>query len=60
MSNLNFNFMQTGNFIVEVIENGEGIRYFIVREIVPNSAPKTVLVTDEPNEVANFLDTVKL
>lgn len=52
--------MQTGNFIVEVIENGEGVRYFIVREIVPNSAPKTVLVTDEPNEVANFLYTVKL
>ena len=52
--------MLTGNFIVEVIENAEGQRYFIVRELVPNGPTKTVLVTDSAADVANFLCNVKL
>lgn len=48
--------MKTKNFIVEVIENSDEKRYFIVRELMPgNMPPKTVLVADDSQEVANFL-----
>lgn len=48
--------MKTKNFIVEVIENADEKRYFIVRELMSgNLPPKTVLVADDSNDVAQFL-----
>lgn len=53
--------MSTKNFIIEVIEGAEAKRYFIIRELQPgNTPPSTCLVSDDPEEVAQFFDTVKI
>lgn len=60
MFNLNdYLAMKTKNLVIEIIESPEGKRYFILREIVPNQAPVTALVSDDPEEVATFLNETK-
>lgn len=51
--------MKTKNLVIEIIESPDGKRYFILREIVPNQAPVTALVSDDPEEVATFLSETK-
>lgn len=48
------------NVILEIIENDEGKRTYVVREIVPNSAPTTLAVCDDTAELAKFLDNLKI
>lgn len=53
--------MSTKNFVVEVIEGAEAKRYFIIRELMPGNQPPTIcLVSDDPEEVAQFFDSVKI
>ena len=52
--------MKTKNLIVEIICDPKGKRYYIVREIVPNSAPVTVHVTDSSSDLSDFLAYVRM
>lgn len=52
----------TKNFIVEVIEAGEGKRNYILRELPnqPNAPAKTLGCFDSADEMAQFLDNLKI
>lgn len=52
--------MVTKNLIIEIICDENGKRYFIVREILPNQAPVTVHICDSGDDLASFLDEVKM
>lgn len=53
--------METKNFIIEVIEGGEGKRTFIVRELgAPNQPAIVKAVCDSGDELAQFFDSDKL
>lgn len=52
--------MKTKNLIIEIISDANGKRYFIVREIVPNQAPVTDIICDSGEDLASFLDEVKM
>lgn len=48
------------NVIIEIIEGGENKRTYVIRELVPNSAPQTLAVCDTADEVAQFLDALAI
>lgn len=54
--------MDQKNFIVEIIEGGEGKRTYIVRTLpsVPNEPARPVAVCDNVDELAQFFDNVKV
>ena len=54
--------MSQKNLIIEVIEGAENKRYFILRELptAQGTAPVTLLVSDDPEEVAQFLNSFKI
>lgn len=54
--------MKTKNFVLEVIEDSDGKRTFIVRELtpIPNVPPVTKFVTSDASELATFFASSEL
>ena len=52
--------MKEKNVFVEILESENGDRTFIVREPLPQQPAKCLLVSDDSNEVATFLNDIKM
>lgn len=52
--------MKEKNVFIEILEDEDGNRTFIVREPLPQQPPKCLLVSDDCNEVGTFLSDIKM
>ena len=52
---------KTKNVVIEIIESPENKRTYVVREFsAPNQPPITLLVADNGEEIAQFLDAIEI